>query len=59
MTRIIRSEPEKSDMVYGNREVKTIFQQVGWLEYFKKMKKGNAAVAMEFTRTFNSSSAEV
>ena len=59
ITRAIQSEPENSDMVYGNREVKTIFQQARWMEYFDKMKKGNVVVEMEFVRTFNSSTVEV
>ena len=59
MPRAIRSEPENSDMVYGNREVKIIFQQAGWLEYFDKMKNGNAAVALEFVLAFNSSATKV
>ena len=40
-------------MVYGYREVKTIFQQAGWSEYFDKMKKGDDAIAMESMLTYD------
>ena len=49
----IRSEPENTNMVYGYKEVKTVFQQVGWLDYFDKMKKGDAMIAMEFALTYD------
>ena len=46
-------------MVYKYREVKTIFQQAGWLDYFDKMKEGDAAITMEFSRTYGNAVAEV
>ena len=46
-------------MVYGYREVKTIFQQARWLDYFDKMKKGDIAIAMEFVLTYDNAIAEV
>ena len=56
----IGSEPEiNTYMVYGYKEVKTIFQQVGWLDYFDKMKKGNVVIAMEFVLTYDNVVAEV
>ena len=55
----IRSEPENIDMVYGYREVKTIFQQAGWLNYFDKMKKGDVAISREFALTYENAIAEV
>ena len=55
----IRREHENSNMVYRYREVKTIFQHAGWMDYFDKMKEGNTAIAMEFTLTYDNSAAEV
>ena len=39
--------------------MKTIFQQAGWLDYFDKMKKGDTAIAMEFSLTYDNAVAEV
>ena len=55
----IRSEPKSTYMVYGYKEVKTIFQQAGWLDYFDKMKKGDVVIAMEFALTYENVVAEV
>ena len=49
----IHIEPENTYMVYGYREVKTILQQERCLDYFDKMKKGDVAIAMEFTLTYD------
>ena len=49
----IRSEPDNVDMVYRYREVKTIFQQTWWLDYFDKMKKGDCTIAMDFALTYD------
>ena len=46
-------------MVYRYREMKTFFQQAGWLDYFDKMKEGNIAIAMEFARTYDNAIVEV
>ena len=55
----IQSEPENADMVYRYKEVKTIFQQAGWLDYFEKMKEGDVAIAMEFALAYENAVAEV
>ena len=55
----IRSEPKNTYMVYGYREVKTIFQQARWLYYFDKLKKGDVAIAMEFALAYENAVAEV
>ena len=39
--------------------METIFQQVGWLDYFEKMKEGDSAIAMDFAWTYNNAVAKV
>ena len=46
-------------MVLRYKEVKTIFQKVGWLNYFYKMKEGDPLIMMEFMCTYDSVVAEV
>ena len=46
-------------MVYRYKEVKTIFQYAGWLDYFDKMKEGDDEISMEFTRTYDNAIVEV
>ena len=55
----IRSELENADMVYRYREVKTVFQQEGWMYYFDIMKGGDVVIAMEFMRTYDNAVADV
>ena len=55
----IRSELENADMVYRYREVKTVFQQEGWMDYFDIMKGGDVVIAMEFMRTYDNAVADV
>ena len=49
----IYSEPENTYMTYRYKELKKKFQQVGWLDYFNKMKKGDVMIAMEFMLTYD------
>ena len=55
----IRSEPDNTDMVYRYKEVKTIFQQEGWTNYFDIMKGEDIVIAMEFMRTYDNAVADV
>lgn len=53
------SEPENAYLVYKNKEVKSIFQKGGWLNYFNKMRRSDRGVAMEFSRSYTQSGAKV
>ena len=55
----IRSEPKNADMVYRYKQVKTIFQQEGWTNYFDIMKGGDVVIAMEFMCTYDNAVADV
>ena len=55
----IRSELENADMVYRYREVKTVFQQEGWMDYFDIMKGGDVVIAMEIMRTYENAVVDV
>ena len=55
----IRREPDNEDTVYRYREVKTIFQHAGWMDYFDKTKEGDVVIAMEFTHTYDNEIVEV
>ena len=55
----IRSELENADMVYRYREVKTVFQQEGWMYYFDIMKGGDVVIAMEIMRTYENAVVDV
>ena len=46
-------------MVYRYKEVKTIFQQEGWTNYFDIMKGEDVVIAMEFMRTYDNAVADV
>ena len=55
----IQSEPENADMVYRYKEVKTIFQQECWMDYFDIMKGGDVVIAMEIMRTYENAVVDV
>ena len=55
----IRSELENADMVYRFREVKTVFQQEGWMDYFDIMKGGDVVISMEIMRTYENAVVDV